>query len=163
MAGEKSRKALLGTIGALGVIPVASGVAGILGGPERAPGGAATTPSVDSEYRFVNTFWAAAGPVLWWSIRRPEKRAAVTRLVLGTAAAGGLPRLLSAKRAGAPHPVFRAATVLELLVVPLVLAWHASVVQGDSQAWKKLRTPSTTRSTSASVSEGNSGRDSSCS
>lgn len=129
MAGEKSRKALLATLGVLGAIPVASGLTGILGGPERAPGGASTTPSVDSEYRFVNTFWTAAGFALWWSIRRPEKRAATTRLVLGTAAAGGLPRLLSARRAGAPHPVFRAATVLELAVVPAVLVWHAKVVR----------------------------------
>ncbi|MFD2467282.1 DUF4345 domain-containing protein [Amycolatopsis silviterrae] len=131
MAGEKSRKALLATLGVLGAIPVASGLTGILGGPERAPGGAATTPSVDSEYRFVNTFWAAAGVALWWSILRPEKRAGITRVVLGTAAAGGLPRLLSARRAGAPHPVFRAATVLELAVVPGVLLWHAKVVRGQ--------------------------------
>ncbi|WP_406640075.1 DUF4345 domain-containing protein [Amycolatopsis sp. WGS_07] len=136
MAGEKSRKALLATLGVLGAIPVASGLTGILGGPERAPGGAATTPSVDSEYRFVNTFWTAAGVALWWSILRPEKRAGTTRVVLGTAAAGGLPRLLSARRAGVPHPVFRAATVLELAVVPGVLLWHAKVLRDGRRAGK---------------------------
>ncbi|WP_081655377.1 DUF4345 domain-containing protein [Amycolatopsis orientalis] len=162
MAGAKSRKALLATLGALGAIPVASGLTGILGGPERAPGGAATTPSVDSEYRFVNTFWTAAGLALWWSLLRPEKRAGTTRLVLGTAAAGGLPRLLSARRAGAPHPVFRAATVLELAVVPGVLLWHARVFRAG-QTPKNPRTPSITRSTSESLSDGNSGSESSCS
>ncbi|MGW4482861.1 DUF4345 domain-containing protein [Amycolatopsis sp. NPDC004368] len=163
MAAAKSRKALLAVLGALGAIPVASGLTAILGGPARAPGGALTSPSVDSEYRFVNTFWTAAGLVLWWSLRRPEKRAATTRLVLGTAAAGGVPRLTSARRTGAPHPVFRAATVLELLVLPVVLVWHAVVVRDGVQTPKKLRTPSTTRSTSASVSDGKSGSDSSCS
>ena len=133
MAGEKSRKALLATLGVLGAIPVATGLNGILGGPERAPGGAPATPSVDSEYRFVNTFWTAAGLALWWSLRHPEKRATTTRLVLGTAAAGGLPRLLSARRAGAPHPVFRAATVLELVVVPGVLVWHAKVLRRSQE------------------------------
>ncbi|MFI5612478.1 DUF4345 domain-containing protein [Amycolatopsis sp. NPDC051903] len=137
MAGAKSRKALLTVLGVLGAIPVASGLTGILGGPDRAPGGAPTTPSVDSEYRFVNTFWTAAGLALWWSLRRPEKRAATTRLVLATAAAGGVPRLISARRTGAPHPVFRAATVLELLVVPLVLLWHALVVRSGDQEPKK--------------------------
>jgi hypothetical protein len=163
MAGAKSRKALLAVLGGLGAIPVASGLTGMLGGPERVPGGSPAAPSVDSEYRFVNTFWTAAGLALWWSIRRPESRAATTRLILATAAAGGVPRLISARRTGAPHPVFRAATVLELLVLPVVLVWHAVVVRGGDQAAKKLRTPSMTRSTSESVSVGKSGSDSSCS
>ncbi len=60
---------------------------------------------------------------------RPEERAGPTRLLLGLAAAGGLPRLLSVRRTGWPHPVFRATLVLELLVVPLVLAWHARVIR----------------------------------
>ncbi|WIX80470.1 DUF4345 domain-containing protein [Amycolatopsis carbonis] len=137
MARAKSRKALLTVLGVLGAIPVASGLTAILGGPERAPGGAPAAPSVDSEYRFVNTFWTAAGLALWWSLRRPEKRAATTRLVLGTAALGGVPRLISARRTGAPHPVFRAAIVLELLVVPLVLVWHAVVMRDDAEAGKK--------------------------
>ncbi|GAA0598179.1 DUF4345 domain-containing protein [Kribbella sandramycini] len=129
MAETKSRKALLATLGVLGAVPVASGLSGILGGPKAAPGGGPTTASVDSEYRFVNTFWAMAGLVLWWSIRRPEERATVTRVVLGTAAVGGVPRLISARRTGKPHPVFRAATVLELVIVPIVIGWHAAVVR----------------------------------
>jgi hypothetical protein len=163
MGVEKSRKALLATLGTLGAIPVASGLMGILGGPRRAPGGGATTPSVDSEYRFVNTFWTAAGVALWWSLRHPEKRAATTRAVLGTAALGGLPRLLSVRRTGNPHPAFRAATVLELVVVPGVLVWHSRVIREPAQPPKNPRTPSITRSTSASVSDGNSGSESSCS
>lgn len=74
-------------------------------------------------------FWTAAGVILWWSLRKPEQRAGVTRLLLGLAAAGGLPRLLSRARTGAPHPVFRAVTVLELVVVPAVLLWHARSVR----------------------------------
>ncbi|MEW2500189.1 DUF4345 domain-containing protein [Amycolatopsis sp. NPDC047767] len=163
MARAKSRTALLTTLGVLGAIPVASGLTAILGGPSRAPGGAPAAPSVDSEYRFVNTFWTAAGLALWWSLRHPEKRATTTRVVLGTAAVGGVPRLISARRVGAPHPVFRAAIVLELVVVPLVMVWHAVVMRGAAQTPKKLRTPSTTRSTSASVRDGKSGSDSSCS
>lgn len=47
--GITNRTALIGTIAALGVIPVASGGIGMLAGPEGAPGGGPTTPSVDSE------------------------------------------------------------------------------------------------------------------
>lgn len=105
MSGKKrlahrSRNALLVTIGALGAVPIGTGLLGILGGPERAPGGAVTTPSVDSEYRFANMFWLSAGVLLWWTLRKPEERADVTRVVLGIAASGGFARLLSvAKRA----------------------------------------------------------------
>jgi hypothetical protein len=99
----------------------------MVGGPERTPGGGPTTPSVDSEYRFVNVFWTAAGGLLWWTLRRPAERSVATRSVLGLAAFGGLPRLLSAVRVGLPHPVFRATIVLELVVVPVVVLWHARV------------------------------------
>ena len=122
-----SRTALLATVGALGAVPVATGLLGILRGPEGAPGGGPTTASVDSEYRFTNVFWTAAGLILWWSLRRPEQRAGVTRLILGLASAGGLPRVLSIAKSGRPHPVFQATIVLELLVVPLVLLWHRRV------------------------------------
>jgi hypothetical protein len=124
-----THRVLLTTIGVLGALPLGTGLLGILRGPEGAPGGARTTASVDSEYRFVNVFWAAAGPALWWSLARPAERAVLTRILLGLAAAGGLPRLLSVRQAGWPHPVFRATIVLELVVVPLVLAWHARVIR----------------------------------
>ncbi|THG33437.1 DUF4345 domain-containing protein [Naasia lichenicola] len=125
-AGERST--LLTALAVLGAIPVATGALGMFGGPERAPGGAETTASVDSEYRFVNVFWAAAGGVLWWTLRAPEQRAQITRFVLSLAALGGLPRLLSISRRGLPHPVFQATLVLELVVLPFVLAWHRRVI-----------------------------------
>ena len=48
------------TLGVLSAIPIATGALGVLRGPEGAPGGAPSTASVDSEYRFVNTFWLGA-------------------------------------------------------------------------------------------------------
>jgi hypothetical protein len=82
---------------------------------------------VDSEYRFVNVFWFAAGGGLWWSILAPAERSATTRALLALASAGGLPRLLSWRVAGRPHLVFQFATALELVGVPAVLIWHRSV------------------------------------
>jgi hypothetical protein len=124
------RRALLALIAVLGAVPVGTGLLAIIGGPSKAPGGERVDASLDSEYRFVNTFWTAAGVALWWSLGRPVERAGVTRLMLGLAAAGGLPRLLSIRSTGLPHPVFRATLVLELVVVPLVLLWHRRVLGG---------------------------------
>lgn len=113
----------------LGAVPVATGLLGILAGPGGAPGGGPTTASVDSEYRFINVFWVAAGGVLWWSLVRPVERATTTRLVLGVTALGGLPRLLSIRHAGRPHPVFQGTIVLELVILPLLLIWHGRAIR----------------------------------
>jgi len=135
---SSSRTALLVTLGALGVIPVATGLLGIAKGPAGAPGGGPTTASVDSEYRFVNVFWAAAGGVLWWSLGRPDQRSTITRLVLTLASIGGVPRLVSWRAVGRPHPVFVGTVVLELVVLPLVLVWHARVVgRGDGRSRRR--------------------------
>lgn len=121
------RRIHLLTLGVLGAVPVATGLLSIATGPAGAPDGGPTTASVDSEYRFVNTFWTAAGLGLLWSLRSPEDRQPVTRVVLATAGLGGAPRLLSWSKVGRPHPVFVGALGLELVGVPAVLAWHRRV------------------------------------
>ncbi|MFD2025858.1 DUF4345 domain-containing protein [Promicromonospora aerolata] len=108
----------------LGAVPVLSGLLGIVGGPEALPGGGPVNATVDSEYRFINVFWLAAGLLIWWSLRRPAQRADVTRVILAIASLGAVPRLVSVAVSGWPHPVFVGALVLELLVVPLVIWWH---------------------------------------
>lgn len=127
MSPKVSRQALLVTLGVLGAVPVASGTTGVLLGPAGLPGAEQTGSTIDSEYRFLNVFWLAAGITLWWSLRQPESRTGVTRIVLALASLGGGPRLLSWARRGAPHPVFKATLVLELVIVPLVLWWHGRV------------------------------------
>lgn len=121
------RQALVATVAVLGVVPVATGAAGVLLGPAGLPGEEETGSSVDSEYRFLDTFWLAAGITLWWSLREPEQRSRTTRLTLGLASLGGGPRLVSWAQRGAPHRVFTAALGLELVVVPIVLWWHGGV------------------------------------
>ena len=119
-----ARGALVGTMRALSAVPVATGLLGAIGGTRANPDGGPATPGVDSEYRFASLFWAAAGGILWWAAERPVERAAVGQGVLGLAAAGGLVRLESWRREGRPHPIFVGATVLELAVVPAVMAWY---------------------------------------
>jgi hypothetical protein len=52
---------LLVVIAVLGAVPVLSGLLGIVIGPEALPGGGPVNATIDSEYRFTNTFWLAAG------------------------------------------------------------------------------------------------------
>lgn len=118
------RSLLLAGLRVLAAVPLASGTAAVLGGTRTLPGGGPTPATVDGEYRFANVFWGATGPLLWWSLARPEERAGVTRLVLALAGAGGFARLLSWRQEGRPHPVFLGALALEFAVVPTVLVAH---------------------------------------
>jgi hypothetical protein len=127
------RRVLIIVLAILGAVAVGTGVYAIVFGPAAEPGGAPTTASVDSEYRFVNVFWLAAGVILWWSLLRLSERRIVTRTLLVIAFAGGLARLASAILAGWPNPVFIASMILELVVVPLVIWWHTHVLDGSRQ------------------------------
>ena len=115
------------TVAALGAVPLASGLAGVLLGTGGVPGGPGgdVSPSLESEYRFANAFWLAVAPVVWWSVAAPRERGPVLRAVLATVGASGLARLLAWRTAGRPHPAFVASTALELVGMPAVLAWHA--------------------------------------
>jgi hypothetical protein len=128
------RRFLLGVLWLLGAVPIATGLLAIIGGPTVAPGGGPTTPSVDSEYRFVNVFWLGAGLILYWTLLRPAPRALVTRVVLILAASGGIARLISVAVVGWPHPIFVGTIGLELVVVPLVIWWHSRVFPVTSPA-----------------------------
>ena len=108
-------------------IVVATSLLAIIGGPTAEPGGGPVPPSIDSEFRFVNVIWLAVGVILFWTLRRAAERALVTRVLLVIAACGGFARLVSLAVVGWPHPVFIGAIILELVIVPLVIWWHARV------------------------------------
>lgn len=113
----------------MALVPIATGLLAVLGGPAAEPGGELINASLDSEYRFAHVIWTAVGVGLLWSVRRPLERASVTRALLAVTALGGLGRVISAVQFGLPHPVFIAAGVVELVVVPLVLWWHVRAVR----------------------------------
>ena len=122
-----SRRGLQWTLGLLAVLPAGSAVREIVGGPSAVPGGSdAVTPTVDSALRYANVFKLAVAPVIWSQLPSVE-RSNTTTLAGVTIAVGGLARLWSWKQAGRPHPVIVAATALELLGMPIILAWQRSL------------------------------------
>lgn len=108
----------------LGAVPVATGVAAVARGTAIVPGAPPPDPNVDSEHRFFAVWWTALGPVLWSLVPEVERRGRAVRAVAAVTFAGGVARLLAAKQTGAPHPLYRALTAVELTMPPALVLWH---------------------------------------
>lgn len=129
MTTSSNRRALQITLGVLSLIPALSGGAGLLVGQRALPGPrpSAVDPTLDSEYRVTSTFFFAAAPVIWASIPKIEQATGPLRTVAAAGFVAGIGRLLSWRTAGRPHPAYIAATVLELVGMPALVAWHEQV------------------------------------
>ncbi|MEU8816201.1 DUF4345 domain-containing protein [Actinoplanes sp. NPDC048796] len=119
-----NRRILLILVAVLGAIPIVTGVTAVVGGLSFSPDDTSGTAYFDSEYRFLGVWWTAAGVLLWWSLRAPRRRAAVTRALLGVMVLGGVARLLGVILTGLPPVPFRVSMAVELLVIPVLLVWH---------------------------------------
>jgi hypothetical protein len=132
--GLVSRRGLQIVLAVLATVAVASGLYGMLAGPAALPGAEHVDATVDSEYRFANAFWFTAGVVTWWTVPRVHLATTVLRVTLGATFLGGLARLFAAAVSGWPHPVFLAALTVELVLIPTVLFWQATVAAAGRSA-----------------------------
>jgi hypothetical protein len=124
----RSRRALQWVLGAMAMIPLANAAAQIVRGPNAVPGGSAdVAPSVDSAFRYANTFHAMVGPIVWSQLARIEQRSPILTWTLSTIFLGGLARLRSWQQRGQPHPVLVSAIGLEIVGIPILLFWQRRI------------------------------------
>lgn len=113
---------LRGVLAGAGAVATVTGTLVAVRGAAAIPGGAPTCPSNDSVMRFYAVWWASQGPALWRLSRDPALPRPQLHAVCATTFLGGVARLAAARHSGRPHPLFRALTLAELVLPPIMVS-----------------------------------------
>jgi hypothetical protein len=126
---DRSRRALQVVTGILGVIPVSTGLVGLLGlrDPLYVRFGVVPNVALDSNLRFFGGVWLGLGVVLFLMLPRIEREGALFRAMWGMIFLGGVGRLVSIVDAGLPPAPFLGVLVLEIVGAPLFVLWHRRI------------------------------------
>ena len=118
-------------MGLLGIIPVATGLLGMMGVHDPVYVAAGVPPIVllDTNLRFYSGVWIGLGLALWWLIPRIEKQTVLFRVLWGMIFIGGVGRLLSMIMLGGPPVTFVAFTAIEIVGAPLFIWWQLRVAR----------------------------------
>jgi Domain of unknown function (DUF4345) len=118
----------------LALVPIATGIAGILLGPAELRTFSPISTNdpqhvLDSNYRYFSGLWLALGLCLLYTVRSIEYNGLMFRLVWGAIFIGGIGRAISMIQLGMPPPPFIGFTALELIGAPIFIAWQASIAK----------------------------------
>jgi hypothetical protein len=112
---------------ALSVVPIATGLYGVLTGSGGIEDGAASV-NVESELRFLYALWIAYGAaVLYVGLRAPDSREAVAALA-AVLFATGVARAVAWIAEGRPDAPFVVLMVLELAIPAVLVLWQRRVL-----------------------------------
>jgi Domain of unknown function (DUF4345) len=118
-------------IAILGLIPLATGLFGMMGvdDPVLASASIPRIPLIDSELRFFSGLWLGVGITLAWLVPRIDTPTgtSVYRILWGMIFLGGIGRLLSMAFIGMPPAEFIGFTALEIIGAPLFVVWQSRI------------------------------------
>ena len=126
-----SKRALQIVMGLLGIIPVATGLLGLLGVEDPVYVAAGVPPIVllDTNLRFYSGSWLGLGLALYWLIPTIERQTVLFRAIWAMIFIGGIGRLLSMTMLAWPPVAFVAFAALEIIGAPLFIWWQYRVSQ----------------------------------
>jgi hypothetical protein len=124
-----SKRALQIAMGLLGLIPVVTGVVGLLGlrDPLYVRFGVIPNVPLDSNLRFFSGVWLGVGFSLFAILPRIERHGSLFQALWAMIFLGGVGRLLSLFDAGTPPVPFLGVLALELVGAPLFMLWHRRI------------------------------------
>jgi hypothetical protein len=117
------------------LIPLVVGTAGAFGGLEAVAAlfhedrTVVLAPALRDHVRAIMWMFPLVVPLLVWALRDLPARATVVRIVLGWAACAGIARIVGAIVDGWPGAIACGLMIVELVVLPVMLVWHAALVR----------------------------------
>jgi Domain of unknown function (DUF4345) len=118
---------------ALGLIPITTGLAAMMGLANPFYQGVELPESalLDTNLRFFGGIWVGLGVAMFSLLPTIERQTALYRAIWGMVFLGGVGRLVSIALIGTPPPLFLVFLALELSGPPLFVLWQARVARGS--------------------------------
>ncbi|MEO9968855.1 MAG: DUF4345 domain-containing protein [Hyphomonadaceae bacterium] len=117
-------------LGVLSLIPLVLAIQNVGGGAEALQGGPVSA-ALDSQFRYLSTFYLALTALIWWIIPNIEKHAVPVRILIGAVFLGCIARAYSLMQVGHPGEQLYAGMIIEFFLI-LVIPWQAIVAKRAS-------------------------------
>lgn len=122
------RRLFQGIVLLASIVPIAAGAAGVLVGPRMLHGLGNASADVESHFRYLSGLLLGIGGGFIACVADLDRRAGLYRALSLIVILGGLGRVLGAIEHGTPTTgANRAAFIMELVVVPLLLLWLGKI------------------------------------
>lgn len=108
------------------IVPLVTGGAGILSGPDWLRGVGSAPVDLDSHFRYMSGIFFGVGLAFCSCIPRIEIKGARFRMLGGFVVIGGIARLWSLLSVGTPSQGHVLGLCMELGVVPCLMLWQAA-------------------------------------
>lgn len=123
----RERQVLQRVVALVALVPVVSGLYGVLFGLTGLGSGSLVDVSADSHFRYLSGLHLGIGILFWACVPDIESKTSLFRFLTLVVALGGLARLLGLSLTGLPSLLMMAALFVELVVTPLLCLWQARI------------------------------------
>lgn len=124
-APDREKRFLQQAVGVAGLVPVATGVFGVLFGHSIT--GDQTSVSADSHFRYLSGLLLGIGLCFWSCIPNIEEKTTFFRSLTIVVVIGGLSRLLGLFITGVPSLAMLGGLFMEIVVTPALCLWQTRV------------------------------------
>jgi len=121
----REKKLLQQAVGLVAILPVGTGLYGVLFGPALT--GEIVSVSGDSHFRYLSGLLLAIGLCIWSTVPGIEVKTGRFRLLALLVVLGGLSRLLGLMITGIPSFFMLGGLFIELIVTPVLCLWQIRV------------------------------------
>ncbi|WP_210491246.1 DUF4345 domain-containing protein [Microvirga antarctica] len=130
---EQERRRLQQAVALAALIPVATGLYGVLFG--QALTGDSVSISAESHFRFLSGLLLGIGVLFWTTVPRIEIRTDRFRILTLLIVIGGLARLAAFALTGLPSLFMIGGLVMELVVTPVLCLWQTRIANRYADAF----------------------------